>query len=94
MGKQILNVLIGFVDYILVASVGESTIIGVSLMVSLLMNIINISLNALFIFVFKLGVFGAGLATLIARIVAAIIMFVLICTKDIPLKLSKLYIIG
>lgn len=57
------------------------------------MNILNISLTAIFIFVFKLGVFGAGFATLLSRIVAAIIMLVLICPKDTPLKLSRLYVI-
>ncbi len=69
-------------------SIGDSKI---SLKVSLLMNFINVSLNAVFIFIFKLGVFGAGLATLISRVVAAIIMLVLISTKETPLKLSKLY---
>jgi putative MATE family efflux protein len=69
-------------------SLGNSKI---SLKVSLLMNVLNVSFNALFIFVFKWGVFGAGLATLISRIVAALLMLFLISTKDTPLRLTKLY---
>jgi putative MATE family efflux protein len=69
-------------------SLGDSKI---SLKVSLLMNIINVVLNAIFIFVLNWGVFGAGLATLTARIIAALVMLFLIVTKDTQLKLKKLY---
>lgn len=54
----------------------------VSLWVSILMNIINITGNAYFIFVLHLGVLGAGLATLLSRIVGALIMLVLITNKN------------
>lgn len=50
-------------------AVGNSKIAMIN---SAIMNIINICLNALFIFVFNWGVFGAVLATLIARMVACI----------------------
>lgn len=69
-------------------SLGDSKI---SLKVSLLMNVLNVILNAIFIFVLNWGVFGAGLATLIARIVAALVMLLLITTKDTQLRLTKLY---
>ena len=69
-------------------SLGNSKI---SLKVSLLMNLLNIALNSIFIFVFKWGVFGAGLATLISRIVAALIMLFLINTKNTSLKITQLY---
>ncbi|MDR0540003.1 MAG: MATE family efflux transporter [Spirochaetaceae bacterium] len=44
---------------------------------ALLMNIINIGGNALFIFVFKMGVTGAALATLLCRVAGSIIMFIM-----------------
>ena len=53
-------------------SIGNSKI---SMNTSLIMNIINICGNALFIFVFNMGVAGVALATLISRIISAIIMF-------------------
>ncbi|MGE4583772.1 MAG: MATE family efflux transporter [Sphaerochaeta sp.] len=50
----------------------------VSLWVSVVMNLVNIGGNAYFIFVLQLGVVGAGLATLISRILGALIILVLI----------------
>lgn len=44
----------------------------ISMFASLVMNVINIGLNAVFIFVFRLGVMGAALASMIARIFAAV----------------------
>lgn len=52
-------------------SIGNSKI---SMNTSLIMNIINICGNALFIFVFDMGVAGVALATLISRIISAIII--------------------
>ena len=52
-------------------SIGNSKI---SMNTSLIMNIINICGNALFIFVFNMGVAGVALATLISRIISAIII--------------------
>lgn len=59
-------------------SMGNSRL---SLVVSLLMNIINIGGNATLIYGFNMSVAGAGIATLASRAVAAIIMFVLLCKK-------------
>lgn len=50
----------------------------VSMAASLVMNILNISGNMLFIFVFKMGVAGAGLASLIARALGALFLLVLL----------------
>ena len=52
-------------------AIGNSKI---SMINSAVMNVINIILNAIFIFVFRWGVFGAVLATLIARAVACIVI--------------------
>lgn len=53
-------------------SMGNSRI---SMNVSLLMNVINIIGNSILIFIFHMGVAGAALATLVARMTAAVIMF-------------------
>lgn len=66
-------------------SVGNSKI---SMYTSLVMNVINISGNAVFIFGFHWGVTGAAAATLIARIAAAVYMAVLLCRKDHPLCIA------
>ncbi len=63
----------------------------VSLIVSTLMNIINIGGNAYFIFGLHLGVTGAGLATMLSRMVAAIIMVVLISNKQNIIFIHKIW---
>ncbi len=46
----------------------------ITMVVSMIMNAINISGNAFFIYVLDMGTFGAGLASLISRVVACIFM--------------------
>ena len=60
-------------------AIGNSKI---SMINSAVMNVINIILNAIFIFVFKWGVFGAVLATLIARAVACIVILKMLSVND------------
>ena len=50
----------------------------VSLYVSVTMNVLNIAGNAYFIYAMHLGVAGAGLSTLLSRIIGAVIMLTLI----------------
>lgn len=50
----------------------------VSLYVSVVMNILNIGGNAFLIFVMKMGVAGAGLSTLVSRIVGSILILALL----------------
>lgn len=59
-------------------SMGNSKI---SMKTSLCMNIINIIGNAIFLYIFKMGVAGVGTATLISRTTAAVIMCVIILNK-------------
>lgn len=66
-------------------SVGNSKI---SMNISLLMNIVNIALNALFVFVVGLGVMGVALATLISRIAGAAVMEYYVLSHKNPLKIS------
>ncbi len=63
----------------------------VSLIVSTLMNIANIGGNAYFIFALHMGVAGAGLATLLSRMLAATIMVILISNKRNIIFIHKIW---
>ncbi|WP_077609875.1 MATE family efflux transporter [Clostridium sp. Marseille-P2415] len=54
----------------------------VSMQISLVANLINIAGNALLIYVFQMGVAGAGLSTLFSRILSAVIILVLLRRKS------------
>ncbi|MBE7002987.1 MAG: MATE family efflux transporter [Ruminococcaceae bacterium] len=60
----------------------------VSLKVSLLMNGINVSGNAILIFVFHMDVAGVAIPTLVSRTVAAAVILSLLCNKKLALHLS------
>ena len=62
----------------------------ISMLASLVMNIINIAGNAIFIYVFHLGVIGAALATLIGRVFAAIWIFLQQQEFSNPLRIASL----
>ncbi len=65
-------------------AIGNSKI---SMKTSLASNILNIVGNAIFIFGFNMGVFGAGLSTLISRIAAAVLMFIFLKGQpEIPMR--------
>lgn len=66
-------------------AIGNSKI---SMINSAIMNIINIILNAVFIFGFKLGVFGAVLATLIARAVACGVILKTLSHKELDIYID------
>lgn len=55
---------------------------------SMLCNILNICGNALFIFVFKMGVAGAAFSTLIARIVSMLMLLSLLMNRSNPIYLT------
>ena len=63
----------------------------VSLLVSLMMNVINIVGNALFIFVFEWGAVGAAVATLIARMAGATVLTILIHNRKNVLYIERLF---
>jgi putative MATE family efflux protein len=69
-------------------SMGNSRI---SMMVSILMNLINIVGNAILIYGFNWSVAGAGTATLLSRIVAAALMLVLIREKENLIFIEKIF---
>lgn len=61
----------------------------VSMNVSIIMNIINVTGNAVFIFMFSMGAAGVALASLISRAVAACIMYIMIKNPDNIVHLPK-----
>jgi putative MATE family efflux protein len=64
----------------------------VSMLISLLVNLVNISGNAVLIFGLGLGVLGAGISTLVSRAVAALVLFVML-VSDVysPVSLAGVF---
>ncbi len=60
----------------------------VSLYVSLIANLVNIVGNAIFLFVFDMGVAGVAVATLVSRIVASAIMYYLLNKGDFVINVN------
>lgn len=54
----------------------------ISMFCSLIINLINIAVNAIFIFGFQFGAAGAGIGTLVSRIAAAVIIIALLNHPD------------
>lgn len=67
-------------------SVGNS---AVSMKASILMNLINVSGNALCIYGLKMGVAGVAVPTLVSRMVAAVMILVLAADRRQTLRLEK-----
>ena len=63
----------------------------VSTLVSFLMNVVNIGGNAILIYGFQWGVAGAATASLVSRAMAAVIMLVLVCHKNNPIHIEKVW---
>ena len=63
----------------------------VSLYVSLVMNVVNVSLNALLLYSFHLGVLGVSISTAVSRAVAALMILLLIRSKSNILYLRHVF---
>ena len=61
----------------------------ISMVASFVMNMVNIGGNALLIFVFHLGVAGAGIASLASRFLGALFLIWLLCSQNNRVKLSE-----
>ena len=62
------------------------------MLVSLMVNILNVAGNSLFIYVFGWGVGGAAASTLICRITAAVVIIVLLQkSREIPVRVTGLF---
>lgn len=60
------------------------------MLVSLVMNIVNVVFNAWFVFGLHMGVLGVGVATLISRAAAGIIMKILLLSKRNRLRITEI----
>lgn len=63
----------------------------VSMMTSILINIINLTGNAILIYGFKLGVVGAAIPTLVSRIIGSILILALLHNPAHPLHLTQIF---
>ena len=63
----------------------------VSMMTSIAMNLVNISGNAILIYAFNMGVAGAGLASLVSRILGAVVMMVLLRNRHNLIFIGHLF---
>ncbi len=72
-------------------SMGNSKL---SLYVSACMNILNIIGNAIFVFIFHMGIAGVGYSTLISRAVAGIIVIMTLRNQNLDLHIDKYLRLG
>jgi len=63
----------------------------ISLVVSLIMNVVNLACGALFILVWHMGVLGAGLATLLARLSGAVSITAFLYSAHNPIHIRGLF---
>ena len=63
----------------------------ISMLVSLLMNVINVVGNAILIYIYDMGAAGAAIATLISRVVGAILIIILLHNKKNLIYIEKLF---
>jgi len=66
----------------------------VSMVVSIFMNVIHIIGNAIFLYVFHMGVAGVAISTLLARAVATIVILILIRNKENPIHIDSIFHLG
>ena len=62
----------------------------VSMACSAIVNLINISVNAIFIYGFHMGAAGAGIGTLVSRIAAAVIIMLLLNRRGNTVRVEKI----
>lgn len=63
----------------------------ISMIMSAIMNVINIALNAVFIYGLDMGVAGVAYATLISRVVAAAVLLIQIRKPSLPVHIDKYF---
>lgn len=63
-----------------------------SMKVSFLMNGINVAGNAILIFGFHRGVEGVAIPTLVSRIVAAVIIYIMLRNPELPVHISRRFV--
>ena len=63
----------------------------VSMFTSLIMNLVNVCGNAVLIYIFNMGVAGAGIASLASRALGAIVMLLLLRNRNNPIYVRQLH---
>lgn len=63
----------------------------ISMLVSLLMNVINVFGNAILIYGFHRGTEGVAIPTLVSRMIAAIVIIVLLCNQTMNVHIEKTF---
>lgn len=63
----------------------------VSMLNSLLVNVVNILVNAVLIFGFEMGAAGAGIGTLVSRMVAAVLITVMITRRNQTVFVERIF---
>ena len=89
--RHLLRLIFGTIELdvmTLCRSMGRSRI---TMTVSLVMNVINIGGNAILIYIFGLGTAGAGIASLLSRVVGATIMLVVVCNRKLEIHVDRLF---
>ncbi|MDF2678071.1 MAG: efflux family protein [Bacillota bacterium] len=61
----------------------------ITMVISLIMNLINIIGNALFVYVFHQGVLGVAISALVSRMISSLIIITLLRNKGLIIHLSK-----
>lgn len=63
----------------------------ISMKVSIIMNIINVIGNAILVYGVKMGSAGVAIPTLVSRIVAAVMITVLLCDRNLPVHIRPTF---
>jgi putative MATE family efflux protein len=66
----------------------------ITMMTSVLVNVINVTGNAIFVFGLGMGAGGVGAATLISRIVGAIVMLCVVHNQKLPIHIDAKFRLG
>lgn len=61
----------------------------ITMKISIMMNLINLIGNYILIYIFNMGIAGAAIPTVLSRVVAALVIFILIKNKSQQIHLSK-----
>ena len=64
---------------------------NVSMFCSLIVNIVNITVNAVLIYGFGMGAAGAGIGTLVSRVAAAVIIMALLGHKNNTVRVEGVF---
>jgi putative MATE family efflux protein len=93
-GRVFFNIVAASIPFIALYNAGAAIFRAMGnsklpLLVSVIMNVINIVTGYVFIFILEMGTTGAGVAVLISRIISALIIIWCLCKGERQLSLSR-----